>query len=498
LFSISRVELLGDGKKKRRKTPINHQQASSNNQVQVTIMPGTQQKGRSTMGRPGKPGNKGSSFKRTNASSNPHRIAPSKESGNRKKGTTLRDKSTIKRINMYSSGAPIRDKRGKIVHGGAYHDKGQVGGRDITRQTGTTAPNRKWFGNTRVVGQAQLDKFREEITKQVHDPYQVILRQSKVPMGLISDTSARSGQGGNGNLGSKTSSTSNMSANERKGRRKEARMNLLTTSSFGSTFGPKRTRKRPKVSGNASSLAALLSNASKTQDSYEADQLKGGAYVDRDTNKAKYDDGTRTAVPNSVFAKGQSNRIYRELYKVLDCSDVVVEVLDARDPLGTRSRHVEDHLRKDARHKHLIFVLNKCDLVPVWVTRRWVDVLSREYPTLAFHASVNNPFGKGSLISLLRQFSQLHKEKKQISVGFIGYPNVGKSSVINTLKKKMVCKAAPVPGETKVWQYITLMRRVFLIDCPGVVPPTDESECEIVLKGVTRSERLPSPEVSIS
>jgi len=123
-----------------------------------------------------------------------------------------------------------------------------------------------------------------------------------------------------------------------------------------------------------------------------------------------------------------------------------------------------------------------------------VDVLSREYPTLAFHASVNNPFGKGSLISLLRQFSQLHKEKKQISVGFIGYPNVGKSSVINTLKKKMVCKAAPVPGETKVWQYITLMRRVFLIDCPGVVPPTDESECEIVLKGVTRSERLPSPE----
>ena len=45
-----------------------------------------------------------------------------------------------------------------------------------------------------------------------------------------------------------------------------------------------------------------------------------------------------------------------------------------------------------------------------------------------------------------------------------------------------------------MWQYITLMRRVFLIDCPGVVPPTDEEEVDIVLKGVTRSERLPSPE----
>lgn len=437
------------------------------------------------MGRPGKPIKKGSSFKRSNASTNPNRTAPSKESGNRKKGTTLRDKSDIKRINMYKGGAPVRNKKGEIVHGGAYHDKNQVGGRDVTKMTGRTAPNRKWFGNTRVVGQAQLDKFREEITAQVHDPYQVILRQSKVPMGLISDTAARSGDGS-----SSSSSTSNLSANERKGQRKVARMNLLSTSSFGSTFGPKKSRKRPKV--NSSSLAGLMTRAAAGQDAYDADQAKGK--IDRDTLAAKMDDGTRDAVPNSVFAKGQSNRIYRELYKVLDCSDVVVQVLDARDPLGTRSRHVEEHLRKDARHKHLIFVLNKCDLVPVWVTRRWVDVLSREYPTLAFHASVNNPFGKGSLISLLRQFSQLHKEKKQISVGFIGYPNVGKSSVINTLKKKAVCKAAPVPGETKVWQYITLMRRVFLIDCPGVVPPTDESECDIVLKGVTRSERLPTPE----
>merc|ERR1712166_1051888 len=137
---------------------------------------------------------------------------------------------------------------------------------------------------------------------------------------------------------------------------------------------------------------------------------------------------------------------------------------------------------------------NKVDLVPTWVARRWIQVLSTEYPTLAFHASLCNPFGKGELINLLRQFSKLHADKKNISVGFIGYPNVGKSSVINAVRAKKVCKAARVPGETKVWQYITLMRRVFLIDCPGVVPPTDESECEIVLKGVTRSERLPSPE----
>lgn len=77
-------------------------------------------------------------------------------------------------------------------------------------------------------------------------------------------------------------------------------------------------------------------------------------------------------------------------------------------------------------------------MVPVWVTQKWVGVLSQEYPTLAFHSSITNPFGKGALIALLRQFPKLHQDKKQISVGLIGYPNVGKSSIINTLRAKKV------------------------------------------------------------
>ena len=88
----------------------------------------------------------------------------------------------------------------------------------------------------------------------------------------------------------------------------------------------------------------------------------------------------------------------------------------------------------------------------------------------------------------------LHKEKKSISVGFIGYPNVGKSSVINSLMKKACCKVAPIPGETKVWQYITLTKRIYLIDCPGIVYDQGESDVDKVLKGVVRAERLPDPE----
>ncbi len=99
------------------------------------------------------------------------------------------------------------------------------------------------------------------------------------------------------------------------------------------------------------------------------------------------------------------------------------------------------------------------------------------------------------MISLLRQFSALHANRKQISVGLIGYPNTGKSSIINTLRKKKVCTVAPIPGETKVWQYITLMKRIYLIDCPGIVPPNNnDSPEDILLRGVVRVEAVENPE----
>ena len=183
---------------------------------------------------------------------------------------------------------------------------------------------------------------------------------------------------------------------------------------------------------------------------------------------------------------------------MIDSSDVVIHVLDARNPLGTLCTRVEAFLEKEAKHKHLIYLLNKCDLIPPKVTEAWVKHLSQRHPCLAFHASLQNPFGKGSLITLLRQFAKLHPERKQISVGFVGYPNTGKSSIINALRKKKVCTVAPIPGQTKVWQYVTLMKRIYLIDCPGIVPSDhDDTEQELVLKGAIRVENIAYPEDSI-
>lgn len=134
------------------------------------------------------------------------------------------------------------------------------------------------------------------------------------------------------------------------------------------------------------------------------------------------------------------------------------------------------------------------DLVPSKVVTKWVNYLSQFHPTIAFQASINRSFGKNALMNLLKQYSNVFVNKKSISVGMIGFPNVGKSAVINTLRNKKVCMVAPIPGETKIWQYITLTNKINLIDCPGVVHENNnKTEMELVLNGVVRVEKLSDP-----
>uniref|UniRef100_A0A8C2CRC3 Nucleolar GTP-binding protein 2 n=1 Tax=Cyprinus carpio TaxID=7962 RepID=A0A8C2CRC3_CYPCA len=325
-------------------------------------------------------------------------------------GNNMRDRATIKRLNMYRQKQRC-NSRGKVIKPLQYQS---------TVAPGTVArvePNIKWFANTRVIKQSSLQKFQEEMNAVKKDPYRVVMRQTKLPMSLLHDRI----------------------------KAHNSKVHILDTETFETTVGPKAQRKRPVLS--VGELKDFAEQAEVSAQSYSAD---------KDRDLVSEDSGVKEEAREEIFKKGQSKRIWGELYKVIDSSDVVIQVLDARDPMGTRSQSIESYLKKEKSWKHLIFVLNKCDLIPTWVT--------------------------------------LHSDKKQISVGFIGYPNVGKSSVINTLRSKKVCNVAPLAGETKVWQYITLMRRIFLIDCPGVVYPSDDSETDIVLKGVVQVEKIRNPE----
>jgi nuclear GTP-binding protein len=423
-----------------------------------------------------------------------------------------RSKATVNMLALMRTPAHKRGRDGKIIDGA-----GDLTSRVPEVGAGRTAPNRKWFGNTRVVEQRDLSRLRDAVAETANDPYKVLLKRKMLPMGLIADTDtdARALAG--------------------------TQLGLLANEPYEDTFSKKKRRKRPKLS-NSLSLAVFAANAAAISEKFENDAEdaeeaatiaalaaaeKGG---DADAKSGLRFDDLKDITSAAVFSKGTSKRIWGEAFKassnapqmlqarlprhsgnhfltrlclpfllirlffspqVVDSSDVIIQVLDARDPMGTRSPYLESHVRKNAGHKHMILLLNKCDLVPTWVSSRWLRILSREYPTVCFHSSITNPFGKGTLINLLRQFKGLHSEKKSISCGLLGYPNVGKSSVINTLRGKKVSNVAPIPGETKVWQYVTLFKSVFLVDCPGVVhDSTNNTEAESVLKGVVRVEAL--------
>lgn len=241
-------------------------------------------------------------------------------------------------LNVFKEGKAQRNAAGRITKSASYQSREQPKAR--------VEPNRKWFGNTRVISQDALASFREAMADRASDPYQVLLKSNKLPMSLIRDN-----QGLNGL------------------KQHQAKMQVQSAP-FSAAFGPKAQRKRVKM--DVGSLADLAGESVKMHDVYserlEHNRLLSGTSGQQGMDDSvPQDEGVISAALEPIFSKGQSKRIWNELYKVIDSSDVVIHVLDARDPIGTRCRSIEKYIKEEAPHKHLIFVLNKCDLVPTGI-----------------------------------------------------------------------------------------------------------------------------------
>ncbi|XP_059157266.1 nucleolar GTP-binding protein 2-like [Physella acuta] len=219
----------------------------------------------------------------------------------------MRDRSTINRLKMYKNFKPKRDRSGRIVQPAPFQS---------TLKSGTMArvePNRKWFGNTSVVTQNALQAFNEAINKIKADPYKVVMNPTKNPVTLLSYTPKAAPS-----------------------------PRLLDREPFEQVFGKKATRKKPTLS--TYDLDEMVKNAETDLQKWEESQ----------STLVPQEDGVKSEQLEIVFKAGTSKRIWNELYKVIDSSDVIVQVLDARDPAGTRCRQVENYLKKEKPHKHLL------------------------------------------------------------------------------------------------------------------------------------------------
>jgi len=211
-----------------------------------------------------------------------------------------------------------------------------------------------------------------------------------------------------------------------------------------------------------------------------------------------------------MHAKDTNFEPYWDLVKrIITESDLVLEILDARLVELSRNEEVERIAKQVDRP--LVFVINKTDLVSKESLRRQVTKLQEEGDVVFISTKK-----KGSTKLLYYQIKKLfnkygkrdkpirnenapkpkHREARaEIVVGVLGYPNVGKSSIINMLCHKKKLKVSKRAGTTHGIHWITATEEIKLIDSPGVIPLQNEDEVRYGLIGARNPEKLKNCEL---
>jgi nuclear GTP-binding protein len=192
------------------------------------------------------------------------------------RGAKIRSQSTVKRLQMYRGGKPTRNPSGKVVQAALFQQELPSG------TQARVAPNRQWFNNSRVVTQSSLQKFQAALSSTLADPYQVVMKQTQLPVTLLNE----------------------------KGKQK--RVHILDVEPFETVFGPKAQRKRPgNLAGTGDDMEALMAHVEQKQNDYDHE---------KDLDLMREHDGVKQEVMNPLFRAGQSKRIWNELYKVEHCA----------------------------------------------------------------------------------------------------------------------------------------------------------------------------------
>lgn len=169
--------------------------------------------------------------------------------------------------------------------------------------------------------------------------------------------------------------------------------------------------------------------------------------------------------------------------KVIKDSDILLLVLDARMPELTRNRELEQKIKQ--YKKNIIYVLNKCDLVE----KAQIERTKKQFNPCVFVSS-KEKFGGTLLFKKIFEIS--HGE--ECVVGVIGYPNVGKSSVINLIKGKKSASTSSYSGHTTGIQFVSARGKIKLIDTPGVLEFNEKDIEKKILIGAMNPQHVKEPD----
>ena len=164
---------------------------------------------------------------------------------------------------------------------------------------------------------------------------------------------------------------------------------------------------------------------------------------------------------------GHMTRTKKLITENLKKVDMVVEILDARAPLASRNPLLDELTRGKPR----LILLNKADLADPEVTKRWMTWLTKGADVRAVAVNSKN---KKSLKAVPGECKRLCTGKKWVNrrpvrTMVVGIPNVGKSTVINTLTGRKKAKAGNQPGVTRDMQHVNVSRELQVLDTPGIL-----------------------------
>lgn len=170
---------------------------------------------------------------------------------------------------------------------------------------------------------------------------------------------------------------------------------------------------------------------------------------------------------------GHMTKARRELVALMPSQDVMIEVLDSRLPKASSNPLLEE-IRGA---KPVIKVLTKSDLADPEVTRAWVAYFEAEPGVRAFAATTDRPqVTRKRIGELARHLAKHRGVDKRVRALIAGVPNVGKSTLVNTLMNRLVAKVGDKPAVTKDQQLVHLTSGIDLTDTPGLMWPKIEHE----------------------